>query len=76
MIYFKPSRASIHMYHLCLQAFTLFLMILVGALLAWSILWYILKWYTILEEVTDTQAPAANTTPEGEVNTGAENTKD
>lgn len=65
-----------HVYHLCLQAFTVFLMVLVGALLAWAILWYTLKWYAILEEVTDTQAPAASTDPEGDVNTGAENTTD
>lgn len=48
-------------------------MVMVGALLTYAVLWYILKWYKQLEEVTDTQgaAYAADTEPEAGAGEGS-----
>lgn len=61
---------------LVLQAFTLFLMIMVGVLLTYAVLWYTLKWYKLLEEVTDTQGAAYAADKDPEAGAGEGSTTD
>ena len=61
---------------LVLQAFTLFLMIMVGVLLTYAVLWYTLKWYKHLEEVTDTQGAAYAADKDPEAGAGEGSTTD
>ena len=51
-------------------------MIMVGVLLTYAVLWYTLKWYKHLEEVTDTQGAAYAADKDPEAGAGEGSTTD